>query len=1114
MKKDLLLVLCFYEGQGFFPKEGHRVVLSAKIDNNILSTDPVVQTSEPKFCTEISWTVDHQTLRRYKLSRVPVKVECFSLDKNDDRNCLGYIILTLSSVVQGIETDPKWYKLLGGNLQQSKIPPQLLLSLNLHPVNLDDEQVKVDSPRMLHNGNMHGGQYTLTPVSSAVNNHLSQHNGTSHVYQVPNMNSHVSLSHQDAFPTVDFGASSKLGALLSDRSSQMLISSSQKDAFQMLSSDSEIRNKDTGSAKHFEDEFSQAEHIDFDEEQDDDLCKIEDVYTEENLDGDLAPSEDIRDAQEVRAKRFETASADRVKNKDFTKCNGRVEFRNIKSKSVPSSPVERVRSLLDGVTSGGESLNESENKLKKKEKFDDDVDIYSGLDDEGLDSGFQSRFSGKAREGWPSAQPVYHSSGEGEKNIAGSSSCPKSAKQNKFEHRRLSDPLSSALSGSKRNFIPVRNKGGLQGSAQSSATRQNSGHSDHLVPHMDHDGGFIQIGPAGDPEEESFEFAVTIVSAKNLDQLLPKDFTWNPATETCFSYSLMGSMITSDPIKSLSHPEFLAERVAGNIQATSSNLSAYFKKNPVFPIHLIVGDLCLASASISLMKFQDFESRAISQVPLTLEGWHQMVSVAPEPREFIPGKEPVIGVVFQLSGQSQRNVHYMPSLLSNSDGSSESEIDMYDYPVSHRRRHRPGKLKFHNLLDSPSLSSESSEEDILPAGKRRRGGNSRKFHLNKPSLTDIAALQGLSDEGGKLRRHLVKAALEVESWKVDQQAMFLKQWAQKEAELQRHLSEEWKARINYKESSLHNRLAQIDGLNRKLTSALSELSIREKKLSAKEDRVHKLLEDLETQKKEQDGIEKETFEGRLKQKERKENDALLEELKREKEKNEELENEVCELKSMLNDSELSPNQQYQEMRKQIISLKKDRDILSDELATTIKKKQYYKVQWVRSVSELHHFKKSHLHDVEALRCEMEMSSPEPLFPHPQHHKSRFRSHNIDGSQRKTKLSSKSCKSGKGSESLYSVKSALDSQRLKERVNVEPGCSWMDQSPNRETGNRIEPKVSGLPRNRTEAERTIDIGKVRRTSMGNSGDFEEFVRRKSNDDQLERMLKECVWKVGD
>ncbi|XP_064114376.1 uncharacterized protein LOC135220800 isoform X1 [Macrobrachium nipponense] len=996
-------------------------------------------------------------------------------------------------------TDPKWHKLLGGNLQQSKIPPQILLSLNLHPVNPDDTQVKADSPRMLHNGNMHGGQYTLSSVSSAVNNHISQHNGTSHVYQVPNMNSHVSLSHQDAFPVGDFAASSKLGALLSDRSSQMLISSSQKDAFQTLSLDAENRNKlGTGSSKCFEDEFSRSQHMDLEEEEAGDLCNIESVYTEENLDGDLTSSEIICDAQEARAKRYETVSSDSVKDHDFTKCNGRVELRNNKSKSVPTSPVEIVRSLLDGVTNGGERLNKGETKLKQKENFDDDIDIYSGLDDEGLDSGFQSKVSGKAREVWPTTQPMYHSSGEGEKHITCPSSDPKPAKKKQFENRRLSDPLSSALPGSKQNFIPLRSKGGLQASVQTPAGRHVGGHSDHLVPHLDHDGGFIQIGPVGDPEEETFEFAVTIVFAKNLDQLLPKDFTWSPNTETCFSYSLMGCMITSDPIKSLSNPEFLAERVAGNIRATPSNLSAYFKKNSVFPIHLLVGDLCLASASISLMKFQDFDSRVLSQVPLTLEGLHQMISVAPEPREFIPGKEPVIGVVFQLSGQSQRNLHYSFPVYSDSDGSSESEIDMYEYPVYPRRSHRSGKSKYHSRLDSPLVSSESSEEDILPAGKRRRGGTSRKLHHKKPTLSEVAALQELTSEGNKLRRHLVKAALEVESWKVDQQALFLKQWSLREAEFQRHLSDEWKARISYMESSLHSRLAQSDTLNRKLTAALSELSLREKKLSAKEERVHKLLEDLEAQKQEQEQIEKGTFEGRLKQKERKENDALLEELKKEKEKNEELENEVCELRSIVSQSEMSPGHQYQEMKKQMVSLRKEKDILSDELASALKKKQYYKVQWVRSVSELHHFKKSQIHDVERLRYEMEMSSPEPVYPHPKHHKGKFRSHNVDGSQRKTKLISKSWKPGKGSESLYAVKSALESQRLKERADVEPGCSWMDQPPNRETGNRIEPKVSGLPRNRTESERTLDIGKVRRTSIGNSGDFEEFVRRKSND----------------
>ena len=49
---------------------------------------------------------------------------------------------------------------------------------------------------------------------------------------------------------------------------------------------------------------------------------------------------------------------------------------------------------------------------------------------------------------------------------------------------------------------------------------------------------------------------------------------------------------------------------------------------------------------------------------------------------------------------------------------------------------------------------------------------------------------------------------------------------------------------------------------------------------------------MEIQKAEQEEAENETFEGRLKQQERKENDHLLEELREEKEKRAELEDQV------------------------------------------------------------------------------------------------------------------------------------------------------------------------------------------------------------------------------
>ena len=385
-------------------------------------------------------------------------------------------------------------------------------------------QVTTDSPKMLHNGNIHGGQFAMAAVPNAVvSNHLTQQNGTSSTYQDANMNSHMSQAYQDVMNVVNYGAASKLGALLSDRS-QVLISSSQKDLFQSALNAENLGKNESGSSKCL-DEYSQALHIDLDDEDEDEdegMFRIDEVYTEKmEEDVDDHPQGDFHSREKKKvANKHEAVSSQTVKEMDFVKCNGQLDFKK-KSKFVATSPLERARSLLDGITNGGDSRRERFTANSKAHAASDDEDIYAGLDeeDEGLDSGFQSKVSGKTGEGWlPALQSVYRISGEGEQGVdLNKGTHP--VTQSKTEKRRLSDPLGDSVVGKKQHYIPVKNRGFQSGSVHSSGGRQSNRNSDHLVPRMNHEEGFIQIGPAGDPNEESFEFSVTIVFAKNLDQV-------------------------------------------------------------------------------------------------------------------------------------------------------------------------------------------------------------------------------------------------------------------------------------------------------------------------------------------------------------------------------------------------------------------------------------------------------------------------------------------------------------------------------------------------------------------------------------------------------------------
>lgn len=52
-----------------------------------------------------------------------------------------------------------------------------------------------------------------------------------------------------------------------------------------------------------------------------------------------------------------------------------------------------------------------------------------------------------------------------------------------------------------------------------SSNTRTSTDSTKIIPRLNQSGGFFQIGPVGEPDEEMFHFSVTIVYAKNLDEV-------------------------------------------------------------------------------------------------------------------------------------------------------------------------------------------------------------------------------------------------------------------------------------------------------------------------------------------------------------------------------------------------------------------------------------------------------------------------------------------------------------------------------------------------------------------------------------------------------------------
>ena len=75
-----------------------------------------------------------------------------------------------------------------------------------------------------------------------------------------------------------------------------------------------------------------------------------------------------------------------------------------------------------------------------------------------------------------------------------------------------------------------------------------------------------------------------------------------------FCYSLLGCAVYTEPFQDLDNPEFLAERAAAKVRATTENIAKYFQQHPTLQIHLVVGDLCLATAKVDLTRFTQITS--------------------------------------------------------------------------------------------------------------------------------------------------------------------------------------------------------------------------------------------------------------------------------------------------------------------------------------------------------------------------------------------------------------------------------------------------------------------------------------------------------------------------
>ncbi|VDL95573.1 unnamed protein product [Schistocephalus solidus] len=85
-------------GRRFTAKPGYNIILEAKFDKEILTSDPVSHTDEPKFEQELAWELDRQALRQHRIKRSSIKLQLFSVDPSTPvKEPIGYLVLDVRS---------------------------------------------------------------------------------------------------------------------------------------------------------------------------------------------------------------------------------------------------------------------------------------------------------------------------------------------------------------------------------------------------------------------------------------------------------------------------------------------------------------------------------------------------------------------------------------------------------------------------------------------------------------------------------------------------------------------------------------------------------------------------------------------------------------------------------------------------------------------------------------------------------------------------------------------------------------------------------------------------------------------------------------------------------
>ncbi|RXG55922.1 Centrosomal protein, partial [Armadillidium vulgare] len=932
------LVLEILEGRDWNPNEGSRTVIEAHLNNEKLSTNEFPLTNSPKFNTEVAWEAEKQIFRSYKLNRIPIKIVCYALDEKTNRKILGYIVLPLTSAVEGVEGDSKWYKLLGGSKGSYKTPPSILLRLHMEAMKLDQHNQMNGKETSEKNGSRSANDCQISSITEKKNKILHQANL------------------KDA-----------TGKANGNGETQQFIQYTLQNSYHMNASNGNfVQNVEEGTNEIDSDNMEEGEV------EEEELLDSEGEYLEEDDDdalGMIAGAYSLKTYEENE----HTSGSDTMDepvsynsgepipthSNSIVISNGKADVHTCKTTdntypqkgetvSVNDPEVDQLNKTRASAMDYLKKLSENSlSSYRERHKFESSSlirrisDTSSLLD---ISCGHKS----KSRKLDNSIEISCNDSLNKSENVCEKENVNTSIK-NKLSQNKDATVIGIFLSQSIGETSSEHKQREDFSNCKYSVNAK-------LVPELNQEEGCFYI--ASEPGDiEEFLFSVSITYAKNLRKIIPEASSSSANEGYRFCYSLLGYPIYTDPFSNLDAPEFVAQKVSAKVRTSHKSLSLYFGQHPFLPVYFMSGEDVLGVCNVDLGCLMDVATNNVK-----FEDVYQVNSM--NDRQDLSKTDsrhkPVVAIAIEVL-KSNENINL--NIPHKSEKHSNCNInEVY-------------------VSDSASSSSELNE-DFKHKSKSRK--SKRRYSL-KNYLNEEKALNAEMSFEREKKFMLLKAAYEIEQWKEEKHKLFIKDWSAKEETFQRLLASEWSSKVKLIEEELNHRISECDKLQEKLNKGLDELSVREEKCKWKESQNKRLEEELLA---EREKLQLQKFKDTSHGNEvASANEISTKRLQLVKQRNEQLEEEVRRLKDELRITNETLNVQSQEvinLRKKLvlsddlIGASSEKEFLQKKIDHLQDRKQYYKGQWLSVLTDFHKLHSQHKRTINEISCANEnLSGEEP-----------------------------------------------------------------------------------------------------------------------------------------